>query len=362
MSYLAEFNKAKLQGMRGLSTGIPFSVDKLNKVIPGVQKERFYLWGGNSGTGKTKAVNEHLVFTPFDNWYYGGKEYPLDIHYFSLELKRVNITTALAARWLYKQHGILLDNAYLLGYIKDKTLDPYYNTLLESDEFKDYINAFQEIANIMDVNLNPVGFEIYLKDLADSKGVSNFRTKEKSDGTIMHMFDSYEENDERQITIIVVDHIGLVKRTQGQSERQMMIDMADVVIKYRNRYNFTFGFTQQLNRASNSADRHKLEDLLIKDLDFRGSSAPFDAADYVIGIFSPNRERQNTFMGYRVSSTSSNTGLGNRLIVYNGVKSRHGIANWVASLLFIGEIGVYEDLPPPKDFDYSRLSTLRVHY
>lgn len=361
-NYLKEFKKLKDQGLAGLAKGIPFVVDKLNSVIPGVQKERIHLWGGNSGTGKSKSVNEHYMFTVFEDWYKGGKQYPLMIHYFSLEIPRGHILAALVVRWLYNEHGVLVDIPYILGFIHGKPLDPYYNELLESDELALYIAAFEEVTLIMDTNLNTVGFNIYLQDLADNQGVAEFTTVNKADGTEMKMFESYLENDERQINIIIIDHLGLVKHIQGQTERTMMIEMADIMIKFRNRYRFTFVVTQQLNRNSNSADRHKLEDLLIKDLDFRGSSAMFDAADAVIGIFSPNREKQNTFLGYRIAKTNTSPGFMNRMIVYNGVKNRHGETNWTLPLLFVGEIGRYEQLSEAKDFDYAHLEKFKKHY
>ena len=363
MSYLKEFKKIKNEGLQGLAKGISFQLPRFNTVVPGVQKQRLYLLGGASGSSKTKTTNEHFMFNVFDDWLESDKSYPLLIHYFSLEMPRAQIVTALVLRWLYKQHGVLIDAPYLLGYLEHKTLDPYYDQLLESDELAKYVTDFEEVANIMDTKLNHISFSNYIRDLSLSQGVINTKEITTKEGETMNLFESYEENDDRQVNIIIVDHIGLVKSITGQSERQMMIDMADIMIKARNRFNFTFVVTQQLNRNFGSSDRAKLEDILPKDLDFRAGSAIFDAADVVLGLLSPNRERQATFMGYKIQSTSSSTGLGNRLVAMNVIKNRHGANNAVIPLLFIGEIGHYEELPrKASEFDYNLLLNYKKHY
>ena len=362
-TYFSEFKRLKDEGLAGLATGIPFGLERFNAVVPGVQKQRLYLLGGASGSSKTKTTNEHFMFNVFDDWLYGGKQYPLLIHYFSLEMPRSQIITALVLRWLYKQHGVLIDSPYLLGYIKGVTLKPFYNELIESKELEDYVRAFSEVVSIMDTRLNHVSFSNYIKDLSITQGIVTNKDVITKEGKTFHMFDKYEENDNRQINIIIVDHIGLVKSVTGQSERQMMIDMGDIMIKARNRYNFTFVVTQQLNRNFGSSDRAKLEDILPKDIDFRAGSAIFDAADVVLGLLSPNRERQNSFMGYRVQSTSQSVGLGNRLVAMNVIKNRHGSNNAVIPLLFIGEVGHYEELPrKAAEFNYDSLLNYRKHY
>lgn len=357
--YLESFIKEKNEGLLGRRIGIQFNLPRLNKVIPGIQKERLYLLGANSGVGKTKFVNTNFMFTAFDDWYEGGKKYPLRIQYFSMELPRSQIIAQLAVRWLWKKHRALLTVPYVLGYIKDSPLDMYYNELLESEEFREYVKAFQQVVNIIDKTLNSVGFNIHMNEIVREEGKVTYNTLENG----MKMFKEYEEKDVNQVNLVFLDHISLVKPIEGQNERTMMIEMADIMIKLRNRFKFTFIVTQQLNRSSNSTDRHKLEDLLIKDSDFRGGSAIFDAADIVLGLFSPNRERQERFVGYQVASSDTVLGLENRLTVVNIVKNRHGSANGFVPLLFIGEVGDYEELPrDPNAFDYSILNTLKVHY
>jgi replicative DNA helicase len=363
MNYYEEFNRIKEDGLKGLQAGIPFKLERFNNVVHGIQKSRLYLTGGASGSGKTKFTNEHYVFNVFEDWIKSDKSYPLHIHYFSLEMPRSQIVAALTIRWLYKEHNILTDVAYILGYYKGVKMDMYTQQLLSSIEFKEYIQDFESVVKIIDTKLNYVTFNNYVKDLAKSQGEIITKELRVSSGETYNVFKDYIEKDRRQVNIIIIDHIGLVKQIQKQTERQMMLEMADIMIKARNRFKFTFVVSQQLNRSFGSSERAKLEDVLPKDLDFRSGSAIFDAADVVLGIFSPNRERMTNFMGYRIQRTRSQLGMGNRFISINVVKNRYGMNNSVTPALFLGEVGLYAELPADaKDFEYETLLKYKKIY
>jgi len=266
---LKKFKEEKDAGMLGLNKGIPFNLTKFNNFIPGVRKERLYLIGGGSGAGKSKTANELFVFNVFDDWRLKGKKYALKIHYFSLEMPQSQIIAELASRWIHRYHGLLVDAQYLLSHWTEHTLDGYINALLESKDFEDYVKDFEEAVTILDMSLNHISFSTYVNKLAEEYGEIEKRNIKTKDGKILPVFKSYTEKDPSQVTIIVVDHISLVKCISGQSRKQMIDDMADVMIKARNRYLFTFVVTQQLNRGFNSTDRVKLDDILPKDSDFR---------------------------------------------------------------------------------------------
>ena len=246
--------------------------------------------------------------------------------------------------------------------MRDNQLAPMYNELLESPSLADYITKFQEVVNIMDTTLNTVSFNIYLTKLAEREGTSESEAKDIGDGQVIHLFKNYVEKDPRQMNIIIIDHIGLVKHLTGQSERQMMQDVGDIMIKFRNRHKFTFAVSQQANRQSNSTDRHQLEDLLLKDSDAKGGAGIFDACNVALGLFSPMRERQSTFMKYKVQGSASQPGLGNRMIALNIIKNRNGEANWVMPMIFLGEIGLYKDLDKPENVKYQEISKIKPHF
>jgi len=359
----SKFKKEKDDGILGLNKGIPFSLERFNNYIPGVRKERLYLIGGGSGAGKSKTANELFIFNVFDAWLADGKKYALDIHYFSLEMPESKIVSELASRWIHKTQGILVDSQYLLSHWSIYKLDPFVNELLESESFKQYINDFAECCKILDMSVNSVSFNMYIDKLAEESGTIGTRQVITKDKKTINLFDSYIQKDPTKLTIVVLDHISLVKTVTGQNRKQMIDAMAEIMIKARNRYLFSFVVTQQLNRGFNSTDRIRLDDILPKDADFRDGSGMFDGADVVLGLMSPSRERHTTFLKFKVASNSTGEGFGNRLLVLNIIKNRHGEAFAIFPLLFLGETGELFELPKKaEEFKIDELRKYRKYY
>ena len=358
-----KFKEEKDAGMLGLNRGIPFRLERFNMYIPGVRKERLFLVGGGSGSGKSKTANELFIFNVFDHWVANKKSYPLQIHYFSLEMPESKIIAELAARWIHKTEGFLVDSQYLLSHWTNYSLAPFINELLESESFKQYVNDFAECTKILDMSLNSVSFSKYIQKIAHENGQIKTREVKTKDGATINLFDSYVENDKSQVTLVILDHISLVKTISGQNRKQMIDEMADIMIKARNRHLFTFVVTQQLNRGFNSTDRIRLDDILPKDSDFRDGSGMFDASDVVIGLMSPSRERQTSILGFKVADDDSGPGFGNRLLILNIIKNRHGEAFSVFPLLFLGETGELAELPrKASEYNLDNLKRYRKYY
>ena len=155
-----KFIKQKNDGLKGLNRGIPFELKRFNGYIPGVMRERLYLIASASGVGKSKVTNELFIFNVFDDWLDSKKAYPLKIHYFSLEMPEEQVVSELAARWIHRTQGMLVDSQYLLSYWSIYKLDPYINQLLDSESFKEYVEDFNDCVTIIDTSLNSTKFSI----------------------------------------------------------------------------------------------------------------------------------------------------------------------------------------------------------
>ena len=59
-----------------------------------------------------------------------------------------------------------------------------------------------------------------------------------------------------------------------------------------------------------------------------------------------------------VANSNNGKGLGGRMSVLNIIKHRYGQVALVFPLLFIGEIGLYSDLPSAKELDYGILEQI----
>ena len=123
------FKKLKDMGIRGENTGIPFSLPKLIKYVPNIQKSRINLIGALSGAGKTKFLNNEFIFNAYDETILDPK-LKLRIVYWSLELSAAFTITALIVRWLHKHKQVLVDSDHVLSMGKSN-ISKEVNDLIE---------------------------------------------------------------------------------------------------------------------------------------------------------------------------------------------------------------------------------------
>lgn len=358
-----QFKRIKDQGLLGRNKGIKFPLLKLATTIPNIQKSKFYIIAAASGVGKSAFINEMFVFNAYDE-IIKNPATKLRIIYWSLELPKEYIITRLLVRWLKLKHNILVDSDYLLSQ-GDKKLDPFINELLESQECIDYVEGFGKIVDIRDDKLTYISAAKQIDTIAEEQGVIKHKDL-KVKGDVWSVFDDYMEHDKDQYTIFIVDHISLIGNVKGESKKQSMDALTEVVIKARNRYKFTFVFAQQLNRGFSSTDSRKLELLLPTSNNFKDSNATIEGCDVAIGLMSPYREGLDDFLNYRIKPRANDPlkhGFKNRMLVANIIKNRTGESNKVYPLYFEGETGIMQHIDKtPAEIDYNAINKGLKHY
>ena len=100
-------------------------------------------------------------------------------------------------------------------------------------------------------------------------------------------------------------------------------------------------------------ERRQSENALIGLEDLSDSSGPAQAAETVIAIYHPWREKRNRCEGYDIRQ------LQDRARLVGCIKNRFGAADkWVGSVFF-GEVGIWKELPLPQQInDYSKWISL----
>lgn len=183
-------------GMKGGNEGIPHGFDRLSKYIPNIQKARYNIITGGSGSGKSALADTMYVFNPLD-WYIKNKDntdIKLNVLYFSLEIDESRIISKQIARKIYKDHGLILDVNYILSYGANRISQEHYD-LVKS--YREYFDNLEEYLTIYgSEGSNPTGIKARLRDYAEKHG-----RFEEHNGRLR-----YIENDENLYTIVVIDH------------------------------------------------------------------------------------------------------------------------------------------------------------
>jgi replicative DNA helicase len=322
------------RGKQGLNTGIPFAgFSTLSKYVKNIQQGRYDLIFAGTGVGKTSFVNSAYVYGAI-NYLQSNPGYihDLEIIYYSLEIKPENQIAKHIAELIWQEYGILTTINEILS-VGDCQISPEVEQLLPS-----YEQRMQEIQDkylFFRSSLNP---DFLYKDLisyAESRGTV-IRNEE---GIILE----YKPKNPALITLIVIDHIGLVDLGKYGSLKEAIDKISKTLVFFRNLFNFSPVVIAQINRSQEGMDRKEGDNWMPMLSDVKNTSNIGEDSNCVIGLAAPFYYGVDKCLGYDIGKYR------NRYRLAKVCKNRDGDVNKLASFLFIGEIGSYIQLPPAEE-------------
>ena len=332
-----ELIRAEVQkGLDGRNSGIPMGFNRLNKYI-GIRKGLYFLVGGLTGSGKTSFVDDAFVLNPFD-WYIMHKDQNIKLRmiYHSMERSRTYKLSKWISRKIFLDHGITIPVNKLLGWTDKMTKDEHDLFLM----YEDYIEQMSDVITIIDGPENAVGVAKELKAHALKNG---------SIEQIDEYNKRYVPNDENEVTIVIIDHIGLLKTTKDQPTKKEAIDkMSDELRFARDFYGYTPVVVSQFNRSISNIVRLKNGDVEPQLEDFAESSSTQNDADVVLALFDPMRYKVQDTSGYDLSKLKDAHGA-KYFRSLRLIKNSYGEDDARIGLAFMGQVGMFKELPKRKD-------------
>lgn len=236
-------------GLDGRNNGIPMGFNRLNRYI-GIRKSMYFLVGGLTGSGKTSFIDDAFVLNPYD-WYIAQEKPPMKLRviYRSMERSRTYKLAKWVSRKIFLDHGIIIPVSKLLGWTERMTKDEHDLFLM----YEDYVGNMNEVITIIDGPENAVGIAKELKAHALQNGT-------------IEQLDQYNKvyvpNNPNEITIVVIDHMGLLKTTKDQPTKKAAIDKMSDELRYaRDFYGYTPVGVSQFNRDISNPIRIKSGDV-----------------------------------------------------------------------------------------------------
>ena len=331
-----QLKKEVQMGLEGRNGGIPMGFDRLNRYI-GIRKSMYFLVGGLTGSGKTSFIDDAFVLNPFD-WYISQPNpgVKLRIIYRSMERTRVYKMAKWVSRKIFIDHGYVIPVPKLLGWTEKMTKDEHDLFLM----YEDYMAMMGEVITIIDGPENPVGIAKELKAHALQHGK-------------IEQVDEYNKryfpDNEREITIVVIDHIGLLKTTKDQTTKKQAIDKMSDELRYaRDFYGYTPVVVSQFNRDISNPIRIKNGDVEPQLEDFAESSQTQNDADVVLALFDPMRYKVDDPSGYNLGKLKDEFG-GKYFRSLRLIKNSYGEDDVRIGLGFMGQIGMFKELKRRKD-------------
>lgn len=337
MTKIKYWDKLKVQidrGKQGLNTGIPFQgFTTLSNHVKNIQQGRYDLIFAGPGVGKTSFVNSAYVYGAIEFVQNNpGYIHDIEIIYYSLEIPPENQIAKHIAGLIWRDYGILttLDEILSKGQLE---IRPEIEQLIPM-----YEQQMQEIQNKYlhyRSSLNP---DFLYKDLmgyAEKRG----RVIKNEDGLIVE----YIPNNPSLITLIVIDHIGLIDLGKYNSLKEAIDKISKTLVFFRNMFNFSPVPIVQINRSAEQMDRRENDNWMPMLSDIKNTSNLAEDANTVIGLAAPFYYGVDTCLGFDITKYK------NRYRLAKLCKNRDGDVNLLASFLFIGEIGSYTQLPKAEE-------------
>jgi hypothetical protein len=331
-------------GLSDRNNGIPMGFDRLNRYV-GIRKSMYFLVGGLTGSGKTSFIDDAFVLNPFD-WYrsvQNKQDIKLKIVYRSMERSRTYKFAKWISRRIFLDYGMIIPVSKMLGWQKEKMTKDEHDLFLT---YRDYMGELNECVTIIDGPENPVGIAKELKAHALENG-----TIERLD----EFNKIYIPNHENEVTIVVIDHIGLLKTTKDQPTKKEAIDKMSDELRYaRDFYGYTPVVVSQFNRSISNPMRIKNGDVEPQLEDFAESSSTQNDADIVMALFDPLRYKVADPSGYNLDKLRDDFGA-KYFRSLRLIKNSYGSDDIRIGLAFLGEIGMFKELKRRKemtDSDY----------
>jgi len=208
------------------------------------------------------------------------------------------------------------------------------------------MNKLSEMITIIDGPENPVGIAKELKAYALERGEIVQQDKYNK---------LYIPDDPNEITIVVIDHIGLLKTTKDQPTKKAAIDKMSDELRYaRDFYGYSPVVVSQFNRSIANPIRIKNGDVEPQLEDFADSSTTQNDSDICLALFDPMRYNVEDPSGYNLNKLRDDYGA-KYFRSLRLIKNSYGEDDIRIGLAFLGQLGMFKELPKRriiKESDY----------
>lgn len=346
--------------LSGNINSIPSPFKRFREDFIGIEQGQYIVVTAPTKGAKSQFANFMYVFTPVLYAYNNPDKINLKIIYFTLEENEDRIVQRFMSFLLnYLSKGtIRISPKDLRSTDNDKPLPQHILDVLRSDEYTKILDFFESTVEFISDGCNPTGMYKICRDYALSQG-KIINKKVKYGEEEFDKFDSYIPNDPYLYKIVITDHIALMEKERGYTDKQTIDKWSEYEVKYlRNRYGFTCVDIQQQAFDGEGLEAQKLGKIESSISSLGDSKYTARNANIVLGLFSPFKFELPQYMGYDITKFRDNIRFLKVLV------NRDGSMGGMCPLYFDGAVCQFEELPRPENKEalqhiYNYLESLR---
>lgn len=337
----------KSKAESGMINCIPCPFPRFKTEFPGIEQGMYYLVSGGTKSAKTQFTSYFFLYNSILYSYHNKSIVKVKVFYYALEETPQDILLRFMAYLLYvlSKKTINISPTELKSTNSDCPLDDYVVRLLESEEYQNILNYFNECVEFK-LGRNPTAVWKDLKAYADLNGDTyTKRVKYNENGLIQEgdAFDYYVPNNPNEYVMIIIDHASLIDTELGLDLRQSINKLSEYLVMLRNRYKYIPILIQQQNIQSQGLDAVKSNKIRPTPMGCADSTSPPKDASVMLGIINPFAFDLAEYQGYNIAQFRGN------IRFVEVVLNRHGISNSLCPLFFNGKNNYFSELPLPND-------------
>lgn len=329
--------------INGNINSIPSPFKRFSNDFVGIEQGQYVVVTAPTKGSKSQFTNFMYVFTPILYAYNNPDKIDLKIIYFTLEENADRIVQRFMSFLLnYLSKGeIRISPRDLRSTSNDKPLPEEILNILKSEEYIKILKFFENTIDFISDGCNPTGMYKICRDYALSQG--KVITKKVKYGEVeFDKFDNYISNNPKLYKIIITDHIALIEKERGFTDKQAIDKWSEYEVKYlRNRYGFTCVDIQQQAFEGEGIEAQKLGKIEGSVGSLGDSKYTARNANLVLGLFSPFKFELPQYKGYDITKFKDNIRF---LKVY---VNRDGEMGGLCPLFFDGAVCQFNELPRP---------------
>lgn len=331
--------------INGNINSIPSPFKRFSNDFVGIEQGQYVVVTAPTKGSKSQFTNFMYVFTPILYAYNNPDKIDLKIIYFTLEENADRIVQRFMSFLLnYLSKGeIRISPRDLRSTSNDKPLPKEILNILKSEEYTKILEFFENTIDFISDGCNPTGMYKICRDYALSQG--KVITKKVKYGEVeFDKFDNYISNNPKLYKIIITDHIALIEKERGFTDKQAIDKWSEYEVKYlRNRYGFTCVDIQQQAFEGEGIEAQKLGKIEGSVGSLGDSKYTARNANLVLGLFSPYKFELPQYKGYDITKFKDNIRF---LKVY---VNRDGEMGGLCPLFFDGAVCQFNELPRPNN-------------
>jgi len=286
-------------------------------------------------SGKSSFTYEAWILNTHDWWVANNRSTPVKVKpiLFSFERSKIYTKTKWLTRKIYKDTGILIPIGKMLGWWQETITHDEHDLILM---YEDYINDLMEYVTVVEGATNPTGCYRYIKDFAESRGrIEQISEKKKL----------YIPDNENEIVIPIIDHIGLIRLEKGCNNKKEAIDkLTEYSQEWRDWYGYSPVFVAQINRELGSVQYQKMGEFEPTVDQIKESGTPAEAADVILSLFDPLRYNTSDVGGYEARKFINPETGSKPFRSVKILKNTYGSDGIRAGMVMQGETGIFREL------------------